>query len=534
MSNKTKKFVHGAVLLSIAGIATKLINMFFKVPLQAFIGDEGLAFYYNPYPIYTLFIAIFITGISSAMSKMVSEKLAYDRYEEAHTIFRYMLMILVVLGGLSSILLFGLTEFIVDIAGWDPGTIYALKGMAISPVILAVVGAIRGYFQGMQNMFPSAFAQIFESLGKVIFGIGLVMFLLSMGYDIAYAAGGAAIGLSIGVFLSMLFLVIVYGCKRKVILKKVKEDNSGNQIVFSQVFKSIFTIAIPIAIGAACYTMMNFIDSFTIVRELKHVGLDYAAANEMMGQKIKADTFINIPMVLSVSLVISILPAISEAVALKDKVQLKEKIDIATKLAYLIALPASIGIFILAKPLLQLFFFSDPSGAGVLAIYSLSILFVIIAQTYTAILQGIGNVYLPLINLGMVCAIKLFFNMMLINEALLVKGAVLSSVIAYGSLAILNYITVSKKTNYKINVSFLLKGLISTLVMGLLTYGTFYFIQRLTSIAILQIGMSVMVGVVVYGILIILTKALKEEDYYYIPQGERIYGIIDKIFYRGR
>lgn len=533
MSNQTKQFVKGALLLTVAGILTKFINMFFKVPLQALIGDEGLAFYYNPYPIYTIFIAVFITGISSAMSKMVSEKLAHNEYRQAHGIFKHMMVVLVILGALMSLCLWLFADSIVSLAGWAPATVWALRGMALSPMFLAVVGGLRGYFQGMQNMVPPAFSQVFESLGKVFFGIGLVVLVLSKGKPIGFAAAGASLGLSIGVGMSMLYLIFMYKRHQKAILANVKSDKHQEVVNFKPVLKKVLLVAIPIAIGAACYTVMNAIDSFTIVRQIKGLGFTYEMANSMMGQKIKADTFINIPMVMSVSLVISILPAISQAVAVGSKEQLLSKITIASKLAYLVALPASMGIFILAEPLLKLFFFTNASGANVLAIYSFSVLFVIMAQTYTAVLQGIGSVYRPVINLCIAATVKLVLNMLLINSSLLVSGAVLSSVIAYSVLAVLNYLGVRKKAGYKIQLSFVLKVFFTTCVMTIATYFTYRVIRGIVPLLIVQIGLSVLVAVTIYGLGIILTKALTEEDFNYIPMGNTLYKIINKYIYRG-
>lgn len=529
MSKQTTKFVTGALILTGAGILSKFVNMFFKVPLHANIGDAGLAFYYAPYPIYTIFMALFLGGVAAAMSKLVSEKLAFNKYDEAHEIFKYMMKILICLGTISSIGLIIFGETIVKLAGWDLQTIYTLRGMSLSPLILAIIGGFRGYFQGMQDMKPAAFSQVIESILKVFIGIFLVRLLLGNGYSIAHGAGGAAWGLTIGSIAAMLFLLVYYKqYQKKIDEKMLAQPVNESRISKKDILMHLWWIAIPIAIGAACYTFINLVDSFTIIRGLTDLGFDYESANVLMSQKIKADTFINIPMVISMALVVSIIPAISEAKALKDEAMVMKKIDITTKIAYLIALPATFGVMILAKPLLEMIFFADPSGEELLKIGSLCILFITMAQCYTAILQGVGKIYNPLLNLVIVVSVKILINRALINEALTVKGAMIGSITAYALLALLSYYQVRKYTGYKIGIGLLIKGMLSAGIMASVTFLCKSILLNLHIHIAITTVVSVGIGVCVYGVSVLVLKIVSEEDYEYLPMGSIIYKIIRK------
>lgn len=69
----------------------------------------------------------------------------------------------------------------------------------------------------------------------------------------------------------------------------------------------------------------------------------------------------------------------------------------------LIALPCTVGMCVFAKPILNLLFPNASSGAVVLQISSLTIIFTVLDQTINAILQGYGKLRVPAMALGCRC-----------------------------------------------------------------------------------------------------------------------------------
>ena len=89
----SNKILKGTAVLAIAGIVVKILGAIFKIPLNALIGTEGLAYYGYAYPLYSLFLVIATAGIPVAISRLVSEKIAINeainvakKYEEPETV----------------------------------------------------------------------------------------------------------------------------------------------------------------------------------------------------------------------------------------------------------------------------------------------------------------------------------------------------------------------------------------------------------------------------------------------------------------
>lgn len=525
-----QRLMTGALILTVAGLVSKMINTLFKLPLADRIGESGLSYYYNAFNIYNIFLSLFLGGVAATISKLVSEKYAQEKYDEAHQIFKYMMGLLLFIGAVSTVLIYAFDEQIILLAGWAPDFIYTVRAFAITPLFLAVIGGLRGYFQGMQDMKPAGLSQIADASLKVAVGMLLVEFVLGRGGNIAQAAGGAAWGAVIGTIASMSVLLIYY----LFYLKRIKE-RIGSQRVKGQPVKRkailhhMIWIAMPIALGASNIIFFDIIDGGTIIRNLVASGFAEEVAITISGKKSVVTTFINIPIVISTAIVVSVIPAISEAKTLGHVEQMNKKIDIVSRFAFLVALPATIGIMALSKPLVA-WFFPDSAGSWALvALGSICILFIIMAQSYTAVLQGVGKIHVPLKILGMTVAIKLILNLVLINESLTMTGVFLASIIAYAFQAVANYYQVHKATGFKLNSGFILKVLVSGIGMGAVAYFSYKGLLRYNLHSGLLAMIPVGIGALTYGILVLVLGVLDEEDWAFLPMGPKLYEILIKL-----
>ncbi|NMA83162.1 MAG: polysaccharide biosynthesis protein [Epulopiscium sp.] len=529
MSLQTKKFIKGAFILSIAGILSKVVSIFFRVPLIHLIGDEGFGYYQMPYPIYTFLIAISYIGLPSAISKIISEKAVQQKYDEAHHIFQYTLYLLVILGALVSAILFFGSDFLIRVQGWVPATKYALWGLGFSALFVALMGAFRGYFQGLQDMMPTAVSQIVESIARVVVGIGLTYLLLQKTGSIAMAAGGAAFGTAGGGIAGTLTLIWLYYRKKSTIDKQISEGYVKTEKTrVLQIWKSVLMIAIPISIGAAVHSVMNWIDSTFVVRRLMEFGLNAEEASAFFGQLGKANTLVNVPLTLSMALMVSLVPAISEAIQRRDKEELKGKIETGLRFALLLGLPAATGLGILAQPILTLIYGRHNEGAEILMLLSLSLVFVIVGQGLTSILQGMGRFYTPIIHLLIGAFIKGWITYYTLPKWH-VQGAVIGTIVGYATYACLNYYQVKKRSEYQMPwLQVVVKPIIAAIIMGLSVKGSYQIIERLLNSNTLATLLSVLLGAAVYFLVLILLGGLHAEDLEQFPQGNKILQKIKK------
>ena len=194
----------------------------------------------------------------------------------------------------------------------------------------------------------------------------------------------------------------------------------------------------------------------------------------------------------------------------------------------LLGLPSAAGLGILAQPIMTLVYRQYDKGASVLALMSISLVFIILGQAYTGVLQGMGKFYIPVVNLCIAAIAKAVVNYILVAGPLGVNGAAIGSIIGYGVFAILNYIFVTKYSGFKINTSYvILKPLLSTLIMGGATYASYNLLRIATGNTISSLG-AVCVGVVVYSAMLLITGAIAEADFYMIPKGDKILALLKK------
>jgi stage V sporulation protein B len=369
----------------------------------------------------------------------------------------------------------------------------------------------------MQNMLPTAISQVTENFMRVVVGLSLAYFLMP---DIGKAAGGASFGAVAGGVFGSLILWILY---HKMLPKLNKEiastkNKSDSVLSFKRVAKTILAIAIPISIGAAVNSVMNFVDSACVTARLLSVGLNEIDATASFGQLTKVATFINLPLTFGMAIVAGLVPAISEAMAKKDYEEVQGKIELGARFALLISLPASIGLAVLAAPIMAFIYPGAPGGAILLAVGALSIAFVMLGQAFTGILQGMGSVWTPVKALGLAAVVKIVFTIYLVGTSLQVIGASVASIIAYAVFMLYNYLVIKKQTHFALNYRLVLvKPLLSAGVMGIAAWAVYQLGKNVLSTdsflqnAILTLG-AVGVGAVVYVIMLLVTGGFTKQD----------------------
>lgn len=502
---KKQSLIKGSLVLGIAGISARFLGLFFRWPLIMLIGDEGVGYYQMSYPLYMFFIAI-ASGLPVAMSKMISERNALNDINGSFQVMKESSYLMITIGAGTTLALFFFAKPIISFLKWDSKAYYSLIGISFAPFIISFTTIFRGFFQGLQNMTPSAISQILEQIGRVIFGVGLAVLLLPKGIE--FSAGGAAFGATAGAVLGGSYLFSKYRKIKKTFkVKKIKTN--------TEVLNSILKIAIPISLGTTVGSIMNLIDSILVPQKLLQAGLNNTQTTILYAQLTgKAAVITNIPLTLSMAICTSLIPIIAENYILNKKAELKNKIDAAMKMAAVIALPSTFGLFFLSSPILNLIFPGRAEGADILKYLSISIPFIIITQTTTSILQGTGNYIKPVINLFIGCIVKVILTSALVSlPELNIYGAVIASIGAYVTASILNLMTL--RICLKITMNFyeiLIKPCFAATIMMifvLLSYNSIYINIGSNGLSCL---ISIFLGMIVYIILIIVFKVFEVDE----------------------
>ncbi len=518
MSKETGKFVKGALILSIAALVAKVLSAFFRIPLGDLIGNVGMGYYGYGYPIYTFFSSIAIVAIPSTMSKLVAERRVRGEYKEAHRIFTYTMKFMLVLGvAMSALFILG-APLMIDIFRWEPQTIYSLWGLGLSPLFVCIMGVYRGYFQGMQNMTPTAISQVIENFGRVIAGLGLAYYFMSMGH-VGYAAGGASFGSVVGGICGVTVLGLFYLKNKGDIHQTLESQEKPEQVVsFKAITKIVLAMAIPISIGAAVNSVMTFMDSAIVTVVLVKDGMSSLAAADLFGQLTNTATLVNLPLAFGMALVVGVVPAIAEAVARNDQKEMQDKMELGSRFAMLLSLPAAIGLSVLATPIMGFLYPESTQGGPILAIAALSIPFIMLGQAMTGVLQGLGKVWIPVQGIVVAGATKGILNIVLVGS-LGIMGAPLASIAGYAVFTLYTFLAVKKVTQFKLNTLLVfVKPFVAALLMGAVaavSYKGLGYVLDVTSTAqnALMTLTSVACGAIVYGVIILVIGGITKKDF---------------------
>ena len=528
-----KTFLKGALILGIAGIIIKVLGAFFRIPLANIIGDTGMGYYQTAYPVYVLLLTLSTAGIPTAIARLVSERVAEGNYREADRIFRLSFRLLFVIGVVCCGILFIGAPFIVGALA-RPESVFAMRAIAPALFFVPLMASFRGYFQGLQNMTPTAVSQVFEQLFRVVGGLSLALILVPFGLE--YAAAGASFGATAGAIFGLISIFIIY-LRQRGSLNSLAADTPADAVAEASgtILKKIIIIAVPITIGAAIMPIMTNIDLAIVMRRLTATGFTSKEANSLYGQLSGfAAPLINFPQVLTQSMAMSLVPAIAAAHKVKDTEFLHKNITLGLRTAMLVGMPCAAGLFVLSKPIMLLLYpakaESAVSASGCLAVLAIGVIFLSSVQTLTGMLQGIGKQLIPVKNLCIGAVFKVIITFILTGIPFInVKGAAAGTVCAYLVASTLNLMAVRKYTGVKFDfaLTYVKPGAASVL-MGLAVWAVYHLLYGHLGNSLSAV-VGVGCGVVVYAVLILVLKGITEEEVEMLPKGKKLSGILRKL-----
>ncbi len=539
MTKGQKSFVKGAAILGIAGLLVKLIGAVFRIPLTIIIGTDGMASYSVAYPIYAALVVLSTAGLPTAISRMVSERVSVGDYRGAHNVFQKAFRVLLLIGIVSTVVMLAVAGPVANTAK-IPEAKLSLMMLAPALFFVSMLSAYRGYFQGLQHMFPTALTQIVEQLIKL--GAGLLLAWLWWTPQAPHlGAAGALLGVSLSEVAALVLIIILYNRKKGDIIEKRRMLPNTEFKARRSIYMDLLVIALPIAIGGCIMPLVSTADTFIINNQM--VNLDYSAFNPLSAKQNYSiltnivNPLINMPAVLSLALCMSLVPAISEGRALKNPAMVSSRSAMGFKLGLLIGLPCAVGMYLLAEPIIQLLYSSDrisPTeiaiGGELLRILAIGVLFLTMLQTMTGILQGAGHQFVPLINLFIGAAVKVVLSIVLIRiPSLNINGAAIGTAACYGIAAVLNVISVARLTKPDIRFfSGFVMPLVSTAAMGVVTYLVFK-IMSASHGNTSSVLAAILAAMLVYVVMLFLTGSLKEADMEHIPGGGKITRLMNKL-----
>lgn len=517
-----QSFLAGTMVLAISNLLVKILGSVFRIPLGNLIGSEGLGYYQTAYPLFVFILAISTSGMPTAISKMVAERIKIGRYKSAYKIFKISLVILGAMGIVSFCIFFFGANMLSGMLN-DKNAYYCIKALSVALLIVPCVNSFKGYFQGRSNMVPTSLCQISEQFVRVFMGLFLAYILLPKGK--AMSAAGAAFGASLGGIVAFIVIFAIYLRSKEDIKNEILFCDEVEEEDTYDLVKQMLSIAVPIIIGSLVIPMMNTIDASMVKTRLISGGFSYSDANSLFGQYSgMAMTIVNLPQALTVSIAYSIVPAVSQSYIVKDMKKLKKNILLGTRLSNLIAMPCFVGVMILSTPIMKLLYPKEPSSIGsILLSMSFTIVLIALLQTFTAILQAIGKPMIPVINLLIASIFKLAITYIITPIPVInVKGAAIGTIVAYVIAMVLDYNCIKRelKMNFKIKDTFI-KPLIMSCIMGVAVLLVYLLLSIFVGIKISAL-VSIIIGGFVYAFELLFMGGLSREELLSMPMGKKI------------
>ncbi|MBR3751373.1 MAG: polysaccharide biosynthesis protein [Clostridia bacterium] len=512
MDNKSaSRFVRGATILSAAGIICKLIGAVYRIPLTNIIGTEAMGIYSKAYLVYALLWIISTSGLPSAIAKTVSEYRAVGDEGNANKVFVLSRRLLLTVGAVFTVLMILLSGAIASSLGIGGAEIAVI---CIAPsLMLVVVSSYMGYFQGMQQMMPSAVTQVIGSAGKLAAGTALALLWAKKG--IIYAASGALLGVTVSELISIAFIHYRYVRHRH----HYPIPPPIAQISGRDMAKRLLRLAVPITLCGAAIPLLNTLDAYLITHCLSFKGYSHSQINSMYGVlNGMVSTIVNLPGALAMSFSVAILPFMSHYKVTGDMDGMRTSSTIASKLALLLGLPCAVGLFILARPIIEFLYPISSSvslehqllGVELLRSICPAILGLCFMHAFNGALQGVGKTRLPLISIGVAAVIKLGLGaaLMLLTD-LGIKSAPIASSAAFITAGVLNLIFAVRHCGLRLNVRTPLLCLLCSLSVAVICIVSSYLFPNMSWAVML---LTVLVSVLCYLLLVWVLKIFTDKE----------------------
>lgn len=538
MKTKKESFMSSVLILMISQVLIKILGLIYKLYLtnREGFGDKGNAIYSSGFQIYALFLTISSIGIPGALAKLVSEKIAIGDTKGAHRIFKIAFVTFGLIGFLSSTILFLGAGYISNTLLQIPEAELTLVALSPSIFFVSISCVIKGYFTGRENLKVTANSHTLEQFFKTVLSVIIVeMVALTTGTDTTIMAAGANLATTLATVLCFLYLYKYYSKMRKEIAFELKRTTKNKRTRIIKTIKQILSVSIPMSMTAILGTINKNIDSMTVVRGLKSFLSEEQAKIQYGILSGKVDTLVTLPMSLNMAFATALVPSISSSKAIGDIETIRKRVSFSMLISMLIGMPCMIIMILFAKQILELLFPNATSGAFIYQISCLGIIFIVLEQTISGALHGLGKMLTPAIALGIGVIIKFILNMYLIpinpSDFFLggTAGAAISTVVCHAVALTIEFKILSKNINLKLDKNkFIVKPVIACLIMGTITY-----IFNITLFQCLNEKISTMLlilmCVIIYILLLIILRVFSEEEIYMIPYGSKIYNFLKKL-----
>lgn len=545
-NNKKSNFIVQGSILAIASILVRVIGLVYRVPVTRILGPVGNSYYSAAYEVYSMVLLISSFSLPLAVSKLVSARMAKGQVRAAYKIFQCTLVFALVSGGLGALLVYFGADFFSGTVVSTPESKMALQVLAPTILAVALMGCIRGYFQGLGSMVPTAISQIIEQIINAAVSIGAAWALFQYGAKVdallstdtaayAYGAAGSTLGTGMGAFAGLLFLIFLMFVYSRVMKRRMSRERQGREESTADIFYLLFVTIIPVILSTAVYNLSGIIDQGIFKHLMEYKGYESMKIDELWGifsGEYKLLT--NVPIAVASAMASSTIPALIRAKTNKDRREMKKKTENAIRFVMIICIPCAVGLSVLAEPILTLLFGAKSHtelSAFLLQTGSVSVVLYGMSTLTNGILQGMDKMRLPVIH----AAVSLVLHVILLVALLMatdmnIHAVVWANIFFALLMCILNSRSIARYMRYRQEIirTFLIP-LAASALMGVAAFGSYKGLMTLVKSNAIATLAALILAVAVYGVALLLLKGLNEEELKSFPKGRTLLSIAKKL-----
>lgn len=533
-----------AGILAIATIVVRIIGLLYRAPLTAIIGDEGNGYYGAAYNIYMIILILSSNSLPAAISRQMSTKIAVGQYRNAQRAFHCALIYSLIVGAAGSLLLYFGAGILVK-----HNAVPVLRVFAPTVFLFGILGAVRGYFQANQSMVQTSVSQILEQIANAGVSIGAASLLIrtaSIQADqterAVRGAMGSAMGTGCGVATALIFMAIAYLRHRKGYFRRMAGD-TGAAESYGRIMKSTILVITPFIASSFILNLTTTLDQMIYLNMLIDLKrLPEAAVTTVFGLfSNKAVVITNIPISVATAVSAAIIPNIATAYAAGDVRETQRRSINASRMALIISIPCAVGLMVLARPVTMLMFPQWDTlelASVLLALQSVTVIFLSVGTITNAVLQAIGKMNMPIVSAGASLIIQtaaLVFFLRFTNWG--IYAMVFVSVLYAAIIFALNELFLRRYLGLRMDaVKVYWKPVFSALIMGAATFMVYRAVFALASRFLAEyfanfaaIIPAIAVAVPVYFFILIRLGSFTEEDILGLPKGGTIARLLRKL-----
>lgn len=538
---KKESLLKGTIILAAAALVARFLGLFQRIPLDYMLGDEGNIAFTNANQVYMIVLMIATAGFPSAISKMVSERYALGRPDEAQRIYRAGLLFGLVTGFILAIALFVLAPVYGAISK-EPGSVMAIRAIAPALLFFPLVAMMRGYFQGRQMMSVGGTSQIVEQFARVILGLLLGWLVLELGWGDQWAAAAITFG---SVFGGIAAFAVMLRFARKLkkqdasTAKPVRRMNaeasaalrpsfssnaSKSSVTLSRsgIYKEILSMSIPSLVTSMSINLVLLFDVMLFNRLTENYYTLAEASAVAADYGIKAISLAGIPPILAIALGSSIIPIISSAFSLKNMDEVRRQASMVMRIVCFTGVPVALLLAVASTSVTGLLF-SGPSGSGPVAALSAAAILQITMMTSNSIIYGMGkpktSMTHTLIGLGLKVAVSIA-----LGPFLGIYGLIIGSAVCFIAVTLLNLRSINGIVKLQVLGGRWVPYIAAVALSALAGWGAELGVLKLTgawpgklSYLLAAIAAAAVVGGL-YVILLLALRVIKPEDVTALPR----------------